>query len=227
MKSLRLNLALLTLFTAYSHGATLVTLSIDSGNRILRDSVSTALTAGTIASGDGAVVQIGYYVGATVSNNFGNAGASWVALSGAGSLFGVTTTIGDTNANGAVNGKIFTDDLNLFTGTNGGANDSLLPASGQVLSIRIYNTISLGTATFFNAVSNNTWLWASPANSPNQPLIALFLDDPGLVAQSGSSVATAGTNVQTTISTTPEPTSAALIMVGLVSLAARRRRQAK
>ena len=223
MKSLRFTLTLLALFTAYSHGAPLVTLSIDSGNRILRDSGGAALLAGGAGTGDGTVVQIGYYTGSIVGNNFGNAGANWTPLTGAGSVFGVTTTIGDTAANGGTAGKIFTDDLNIFT--TGGANDLLLPSSGQVLSIRIYNATSLGAATFFNAVSNNTWLWATPANSPNQPLIALFLDDPGLVSQSGAVVIAAGTSVSTTIPTgVPEPTSAALLMIGLVSLASRRRR---
>lgn len=227
MKPLHLTLTLLALLTTYSYGAPLVTLSIDSGGRTLRDLGGTALTAGTAASGDGAVVQIGYYTGATAGNNFGLPGAQWNALTGEGSLFGVSTTIGDTVPSGAGPGKIFTDDLNVFTGTNGGVNDGLLPAANQVLSIRLYNTASLGTATFFNAVSNNSWLWATPANSPSQPLIFLFLDDPGLVAQNLVPVGTAGSNVNTTIPIVPEPTSTALLMLGLVSLASRRRRVAK
>ena len=225
MKSLRLILALSVLFTTYSHGATLVTFLIDSGNRILRDSGGTALTAGTTATGDGAVVQIGYYTSSTVGNNFGSGGSTWRALTGQGSLFGVVTSIGDTNANGAVAGKIFTDDLNIFTGTNGGMNDFLLPTAGQVMSIRFYDTTN--TSGFFNAVSNNTWLWQSPGNSPNQPVISLAFDDVGLVAQSGAVVAAPGTTINTTIAQAPEPTSATLLLVGLVSLASRRRRVAK
>lgn len=229
MKSIYLNLACLALFTAFSQGASLVTVNISTDNRVLRDAAGAALTGGSTADGNGAVVQVGYYTNATVGNNFGNALSTFVPLTGEGSLFNVVTTIGDANANGAGSGTLFSNALNIFAGLNGGANDGLFPTVGTPLSIRFFNATTIAASTFSESISNNLWLWKAPAAAPTQPILNLFLDDAGLVAKNPLNVnaGTAGTSLRTFTPTAsaPEPASSALLMVGLVSLAVRRRRQ--
>lgn len=225
-KSLLTGAACFFALTVFSQGATLVSLFIDSGNRVLRNQSGTALTGGsTSVNFDGAVLQVGYFSSATVGNNFAG---NFIPLTGQGSLFNVQTTIGDSVLNGGDNGSIFSDRLDIVTGLNGGANDGLLPAANTPLSIRFYNATTIGASTFFETVSNNLWLWKAPAAAPNNPTVNLFFDSAGLVARSGAVVAAPGTNINTNTPTAaPEPTSAALLMVGLVSLASRRRRVAK
>ena len=228
IKIVSASMACIALMTVCSQGAALVTFNIDTGNRLLRDNTGAALTPGVLGTDhDGAVVQIGYFQSATVGNNFGN--GTFVALTGEGSVFGVLpTTIGDSFNNGTIAGQYFSDPINLFAGTNGGANDGLFPAVNTPLSIRFYNKTTIALSTFSETVSNNLWLWKAPANSPSQPIINLSFDSAGLLARSGAVVATPGSNINTSTPTAaPEPTSAALLLVGLVSLASRRRRVAK
>ena len=227
MKSKRILLASLvccSLFTAYCDGAAFVTLFVDSGStRELRNQSAAPLFGGSSGiDGDGAVVQIGYFTDATAGNNFGN--GNFVPLSGEGSLFNVSTTVGDSVNNGGDTGTLFSDALNIFAGLNGGANDGLFPAVDTPLSIRIFNNTTIAASTFYEAISNNLWKWKAPSETP--PVVQLFLDSAGLVAKSGTNVAPTSANIQTNTQIVPEPTSAALIMVGMLSLAARRRRQA-
>ena len=226
LKSFLLPIAAFAGFSMSTYGATQVTVTIDTGSRSLRDQLNVALTGGSAAvNGDGAVFQLGYYSGASLGSNFGN--GNFVALTGQGSLFNVSTTIGDAVFNTTGNGELFSVPLDIFTGLNGGVNDGLLPTAGTPLSARFFNATTIALSTYFEAVSNNSWLWQAPANSPSQPNISINLDDPGLVAKSGTNVATPGTTIKTNTLIVPEPTSATLMMVGFVSLASRRRRQAK
>jgi hypothetical protein len=216
----------LVLLTAASQAAALVTFNIDSGGRSLRDALNSPLTAGNPGTnGDGAVVQIGYFQTATTANNFGN--GVFVALTGEGSLFGVNTTIGDTASNLPANGEIFTDPLNLFAGQNGGVNDGLFPTAGTPLSLRIFNGTTIAGSSFFMALSNDLWLWNTPAEAPSQPVINIFLDSAGLISQNPANVGvgTPGTNIQT-LTPTPEPGTIGLLALGLTALASRRRRAA-
>jgi hypothetical protein len=223
LKPLSLSGACMAALLTFSQAAPLVTFNIDSGSRSLRDNLGVPLTVGNPSlNGDGAILQIGYYSTATIADNFSG---TFIPLTGAGSLFGVVTTIGDTASNGPSDGEIFTDPINLFGGTNGGVNDGLFPAPGTPLSIRLFNSTTLGGATFTESISNDLWLWQTPANAPSQPIINLFLGSAGLTAKSGASVSSPSANVGTNTPVVPEPTSAALMMVGLLSLAARRRRQ--
>lgn len=215
-----------------SFGAAITTLSISSGfspDRAINNfDGTTPLTSGVSGTaGDGAVIQIGYYSSATAGNNFGSGSfGSFTPLTGQGSVFGfANTTIGDTPANlspGPFNG-FFISGINIQAGIN----DALLPTPGTPLSIRIFNNTTIAASTRYQALSNNLWLWQAPANAPLSPTINMNLNSAGLVALSGATVATPGSTISTTISTAPEPTSAALLMVGLVSLASRRRRVAK
>ena len=224
-KSLLTGIACFFALTVFSQGAAMVSFFIDSGNRALRNQSGAALTGGSPAVNfDGAVLQVGYFSSATAGNNFAG---NFIPLTGEGSLFNVKTTIGDSILNGGGNGNIFSDRLDLLTGLNGGANDGLLPAANTPLSIRFYNATTIAASTFFETVSNNIWLFKTPAAAPNNPTVNLFFDSAGLVAKSGAIVAAPGTNINTNTPTAaPEPTSAALLMVGLVSLASRRRRSA-
>lgn len=229
-KYLFISLACFSVLTVFSHGAAFVSLFIDSGStRTLRNQANALLTGGSTAVNfDGAVVQVGYYTSATIGNNFGTAGSAFIPLTGESSLFNVRTTVGDSILNGGDNGTLFSDRLDIIAGLNGGANDGLFPAANTPLSIRIFNNTTIASSTFVESVSNNLWLWKTPAAAPNNPIINLFFDSVGLVAKSGAVVAPTSSNIQTNTPTAaPEPTSAALLMVGLVSLASRRRRVAK
>src|SRR4051812_8392617 len=57
--------------------------NFDSGSKTVMNQANTALTAGPVGDGNGAVLQLGYFTGATdVNNNFTG---TWVPLSGQGS----------------------------------------------------------------------------------------------------------------------------------------------
>ena len=209
------------LLSAFSYGAAQVQMTIDTGSRSLQNQSGVALTAGALGvDGDGAVFQVGYYVGAAVNNNFGN--GEFIALTGPTSLFGVTTSIGDSFNNGAGNGEVFSLPLAIFSG---GSNDSLLPSAGTPLSARFFNGTTIAQSSFFQAVSNNLWVWLTPAVVPNNPSIELNFESAGLIAKDGTNVATPGTNIRTSVAIVPEPATMSLMLVGLVSFASRRRRQ--
>jgi hypothetical protein len=209
------------LLSAFSFGAAQVTITIDTGTRSLQNQNEVALTAGALGvDGDGAVFQVGYYVGATVNNNFG--GGEFIPLTGATSVFGISTTIGDSVDNGAGNGEVFSLPLEILAG---GPNDSLFPSVGTPLSARFFNATTIALSTHFQSVSNNLWVWATPANIPSNPSIEINFDAAGLVAKDGTNVATPGSNIRTSVAIVPEPATMSLMLVGLVSLASRRRRQ--
>ena len=231
MKKLTISSLLLALFSVFSHGAAITTINIDSASRTISNSNSTPLSGGaTATAGDGAVIQIGYYSSATAASPFGN--GSFIALTGEGTVFGfATTSIGDTPAllsPGPWDGSFAISGINIQLGIN----DAILPSAGTPMAIRIFNATTIAASTRIEAISNGvaaSWQWQTPATAPNNKTLTLNLDTVGLVAKSGTIVATPGSNVQTNtpFSAAPEPTSATLLMVGLVSLASRRRRAAK
>lgn len=215
LKSTLITLSGVAAMSVMAHAAALVTITIDTGSYTLQNATGQALSAGTTATGDGAPVQVGYYVGADSLNPFGTGNAAFVPLIGPNSLFGVTTlSIGDVAANGGGPGKLFSDELNLFAGTNGGANDGLFPAVGTPLSIRFFNGATIAGSPVFEAVSNNLWLWQAPRNAPLNPAITLFFDDGVLRARSGQSVSP-GAGLRTNTANpeaVPEPSSMLLVM---------------
>lgn len=171
----------------------------------VRDLNGILLTSGTDNADDGAILQLGYYTMATTLNPFVG---SWVPLTGEGSGNSFYSTVGDK----ALPDGRFDIGLSFFTAT---AN---LPGAGTPLTIRFYNSTSIATATYFNAVSNTTgtWSWIAPVDP--RPTITISLSNPGVVLQDGPSSA-----FRTTIAI-PEPSSATLVaLLAVGALAVRRR----
>lgn len=235
----------MSLLSVTSFGAALVTqVAFDSGTVLLKNNGGgTLLTGGTAADGNGAVIQLGYFSLATTGTPTSNFLGVWTPITGEGSA----------NTGGNVAGSSPAETFNKTSiGDNGGANgefgitvvfsDSVpgtfnnLPQSTSIpLSIRFYNGTTIAGSTFYNTVSNDAWLWKFPAAAaPLPPTINMSLgssaNGPGLKWESTNVFAQPTANAGTTsipIVGAPEPTSAALLMIGLVSLAARRRRAAK
>jgi len=219
----------LPVLQAATYGAAITSVNLDATGdvKIANSNGTTLLTGGTYAlDNDGAVLQLGYFSSATVANNFNG---TWVALTGEGSLNTAfnNTTFGDTNGsfpfNDTGDGQFsLTVNFELGSGTSGNS----LPTAGTPLAIRFYNSTSVAGATFFETISNDLWLWQAPLNPPFSPSIDLYISDSGGELQSGGPAPVSG-NIATTIPVVPEPTSIALMMLGLVSLTTRRRRPAK
>lgn len=195
----------------------ITTVSFDSGSHTLLNNLSTVLSGGTSADGNGDVLQLGYFTGANFTGTF-------VPLSGQGSLntavipgsnpAGETynqTSIGDLNVNGAGDGQ-YALSLDFTLGSSTSGNN--LPASGTQLAIRFYNNTTIGSSTFFNTVTDPLWLWQTPAVPPST--VNMSLDDAGLLWQSivaqGQDATTAfHTSIATAV---PEPSSAILLALG-------------
>ncbi len=171
----------------------------------LRDLNGNLLTRGTDNADDGAILQLGYYTMATTLNPFAGA---WVPLTGEGSGNSFYSTVGDK---AMLDGR-FAIGLSFFdTNVN-------IPNGGTPLAIRFYNSTSISSSTYFNTVSNTTgaWNWITPVDP--RPSMTISLSNPGIVWEEGSASA-----FRTTIPI-PEPSSSALLaLLGLVTLAVRRR----
>ncbi len=201
-------------FTA-SPPATETDIAFDSAGLLLKNNAGVALSAGGPGDGDGIAVQIGYYDGATTSNNFSG---NWVPLTGQNSLNTafLTTSIGDGQG---VDGEFY--GTYVFNSSLPNTFNSLPPSTTIPLSLRFYNTLLISNATLFNTVSDDLWLWKTPASpSPFPPQIIMSLGDAGLEWQGGN-----GTEFKTTLAI-PEPTSALLLAAGAAGLLGRRRRRA-
>lgn len=217
----KITVAAVFCFTANLYAQDTTTVSFDSGTQTVYNEntgATIALTGGTTADGNGAVLQLGYFDGATAANNFlGN----WVPLTGETSLNTAynTTSIGDLNANGAGDGT-FALSLNFVLGSATTGNS--LPASNTVpLSIRFYNGTTLAGSTFYNIVSDDLWLWKIPTTPAAN--VVLSLDDLGLEWYSIFLGGAANTAFHTTI-LIPEPSTVALIGLGIGLIPLLRRR---
>ena len=202
--------------------ADITTVNFDSGSKTVFDqntAASNALTGGTTADGNGTVLQLGYYSGASIANNFLE---NWIPLSGETSLntaliAGASpaetynkTSIGDLNVNGAGNGT-FGLSLDFIAGS--GTSGNSLPSTGIPLSIRFYNSTTIASSTFFNVVSDDLWVWKTPTTPPQ--VVNISLDNLGLEWQSIAQGQAANTAFHTTIALAAIPEPSTLALVGL------------
>lgn len=174
----------------------------------LNDFDNTALNAGTSSNGDGAILQLGYYTASTISDPFSG---NWVAMTGPGTSY--PTTIGDSGNREAGSFKIVV----LFSQ---GSYSFPEPPVGTLMALRFYDSTSIGTSTYFNAVTDTVdrFAWVAPADPTSSAQLALTFLDVGIVWQGGSSSA-----YRTTIPI-PEPSSSAVIaLLSLGVMAVRRR----
>lgn len=184
--------------------ATTIEITLASNSVVLSDNGGKPLSAGTAINGDGTILQLGYYSNATTINPFAGA---WVLMSGPGTVFQTTIGDADQTAGGFKLDLVFTE----------GALDFTAPAVGTPLALRFYDSTSIATATYFNAVSDTTGVfnWVAPSD-PQSSASLTFLTD-GIVWQGG-----AGSASHTTI-VVPEPSCFLLSVLGLGALFVRRR----
>jgi hypothetical protein len=199
--------------------------NMDSGGQTVADQNNTTLTAGPAGDGNGAVLQLGYYTGATNSNS--NFAGNWVPLTGQGSANTAIvlasappeqynqTSIGDRNSDTANTDGTFS--LQLLFGTYPGSSSDL-PAAGTILSIRFYNGSTVANSTFFNTVSNDAWLWYGPAPVPQYPVISISLDNSNLEWESVERLGQEGNSAFHTTIAMPEPTTYALLGFGALGM---------
>jgi PEP-CTERM motif len=214
------------------------TVTFDSGdfmifdNPALHSGSDVALTGGnSMIDGDGAVLQLGYFTGATSGSNAFT--GTWVPLSGQTSLNTALvpgadpatetyaqTSIGDRHNFFAGDGTFA---LSLTFTVGDAMSGNSLPPAGTILAIRFYNGTSLLTSSYYNTVSNgatsnNTWAWAAPTSSNPLVNVSLSLNDPSLVWESVVlDSQSANTAFHTTIAI-PEPSTLALVCLGLVGV---------
>jgi hypothetical protein len=209
-----------------------VQINLDSGTQFLRNFGGTLLSAGGAGDGDGTVVQLGYFDGASAGSNFTG---TWRPLTGEGSLntggntgSGLpfnTTSIGDIGGGADPFGSgIFGFSLVFDSSVAGTFND--LPLSTSIpLAIRFYDGASIASSTFYNTVSNDAWLWKLPATpAPLPPIINMSFDDPGLEWESIASFGQPGSSAFHTTIPVPEPGTPVVALLCLLAAGFRRRR---
>ena len=166
--------------------------------RRLTNRTSSPLSAGTSAPGDGTLLELGYYSSASVSNPFQG---SWTVLA--------TSTTGDDGLN--VAGSFSTKSI------LGPSSDPLLITTTP-LAIRFYDGRSVGTSTYFNAVSNTSGAWNYIVPTSPSPVINIVIDKTNdVVFQDG------GSGAFRTVLAIPEPSMAILTMIGGLFTLVRRR----
>ncbi|MBE2212343.1 MAG: hypothetical protein IAE82_00615 [Opitutaceae bacterium] len=119
----------------------------------------TPLSAGAAASGDGAIIALGYFTGATTSATFAG---EWVPLTGpqAANIAYQHTSVGDTADSAGTASGFFTLQTDFDAGNS--AIYQRIPAPGTRLAIAIYNRSTIGTSTHFNVVTHDEWQWRDP-----------------------------------------------------------------
>jgi hypothetical protein len=201
MKSLLVMAALAAALCCQGAMAAIVKIATVAGVT-LQNSSGTALEGGAINDGDGTLIEVGYYSLATTLSPFAG---TWIPLTGPNSGSMIVTTMGD-GFSGADGTFTFSFELS----------DSLanLPGEGTPLSLRFYDTRTLGLSSRFNAVSQSggAWNWVGAAQ------ITMLLEvSPDLVWQDGP-----GSAFRTTI---PVPEPSACLLGGLFALGAMGRRR--
>ncbi|MGH8020326.1 MAG: hypothetical protein ACREIA_19000 [Opitutaceae bacterium] len=148
----------------------------------------TPLTAGTSADGDGAIIALGYFTGATGAASFSG---KWTPLTGpATANAGVgTTTIGDTNSQAAGPFGYLRAVVTFDAGSENYAGFRNTPPAGARLAVAIYNAATLQAATHFTLATNDAWRWRTPAIEPDPQPLRVDLNDPGTIWLGGATKA--------------------------------------
>lgn len=212
--------------SAFAADSTTVNWS-NTGSTLLLNGSGVALSGGVAATNkDGALVQLGYFSSGTTSSNFLG---TWVPLT-------LTTTVGDSFDNsGLGNGFIGFNtffsagsssvdvydsgfDSGYYATTSSVVISSLLPAAGQVLAIRFFDTNSGGAGSHYNTVSSDSWLWVSPTTAG---------ETVNLTFTGTMEFQDAANPYKTTL--VPEPSSVAMIVSSIACglFGSRRRRRAR
>lgn len=172
----------------------------------------TPLAAGTTAAGDGTVIALGYFTGATSGATFTG---EWVPLTGpqAGNIAFQRTSIGDSSSGSGTVDGFFTLQTD-FDSANSAVYQRIPPA-GTRLSIAIYNRSTIGGSTHFNIVTHDEWRWEDP--SPILPTF-LFLNptSAGALWLGGP-----GTAMRTALATSSFPGNAAQAPARLINISTR------
>jgi len=172
----------------------------------------TPLSAGTGAGGDGAVIALGYFTGATSAATFTG---EWVPLTGpqAANIPFQHTSVGDSTSGGGTTDGFFT-----FQTDFDAANSAVfqrIPPVGTRLAIAIYNRDTIGGSTHFNIATHDDWQWEAP-----HPVLPTFLflnpTSPGTQWLGG-----AGSALRTALATSTFPGDAARAPARLVNISAR------
>jgi hypothetical protein len=201
MKTYFVLYCILILPTASTAASLIVNWSmIPSDGRQLENKLFTPLSAGTAASGDGTLVELGYYSLGSVASPFSG---SWNSIT--------STTIGDDGIE--VPGRFSTSTL-LSTGPYPFLTES------TPLAIRFYDGTSVGNSTFFNAISDTSGAWNF--KNPNDPAPVL-----NLAIDKKISIVFEGSGAFRTMLPIPEPSSMLLASVALLMSIMNRRRHEK
>lgn len=208
-------LANFTLLVPNSICAEQTRVNFNSDGPLLLNFLGAPLSNGGVGNGNGFAVELGFYDAATLANNFlGN----WVAMTGQNSLNTAfsTSSIGDGNGDP---GELYAS--YGFTSSVANTYNSLPSNTNTPLVLRFYDAVSISTSTYFNAVSNDLWLWKTPGTIPGPPppTVEMSLTQSNLEWQGGAPSA-----FKTTLAIVPEPATAALLVFGAAGLLGRRRR---
>lgn len=180
-------------------------ITLATNNVVFKNNGVVALSSGTTADGDGTILQLGYYTAATTADPFAG---NWVPMTGPGTSFQTTTGDSGNRANGGFKLSL------LFTA---GGIGFTVPPDGTPLALRFYDSISIDTSTYFNAVSNPSGMfnWFTPTEP--QSIASLTFLTPGFLWQDGATSA-----YRTTIAV-PEPSCLLLGVLSMGALAVRHR----
>jgi hypothetical protein len=201
MKTLFNILSFVASVVAADAATTLVNWSVTTEDvRQLSDRTSSPLSAGTAAPGDGTLLELGYYSSASISNPFLGI---WTVMA--------TSTIGDDGMN--VAGSFSTKSI------LGPSSDPLL-TTNTPLAIRFYDGTSVGSSTYFNAVSNVSGAWNYVLPTSSSPVIDMVIDKTNdVVFQDG------GSGAFRTVLPIPEPSIICLTLIGSLLVLVRRSRK--